>query len=205
MKSAFPDTYPKSTRIIRRTLAAAAVALTASCGFGGGESPDASTSSAAAATTASSGPQVLGSVQGTLNYDGLRRDGSCQGGGARPCFGPLRTTPHYATGSDPTSNWRNPGTFDAAGHYVSVSWPFEGDQLEIVCRVIGDDVSGFDTSIHSNIWDAVVVPPDRSRSGVAEVDYEPERWMRLPHGILLDTCSDAENPAHAPIAHTPTP
>ena len=158
----------------------------------------------------------VSSLTAELNYDGLRSDGLCQGGGTRPCFAPIRKTAHFsATDEDPTKEYLNPGTFMPAGNpaakYVAVSWPYEAgegksaDQLTIVCRVIGDDVYGFDNAVHSTIWDVVVVPAEHSRYGIATAGYVPERWTQLPHGLLLGACSTAENPSGAMEAHSPTP
>ena len=158
----------------------------------------------------------VGSLTGVLNYDGLRSDGLCQGGGKRPCFAPIRKTPHFsAANEDPTKEYLNPGTFIAAGNpaakYVAVSWPYEAgegksaDQLTTVCRVIGDDVYGFDNAVHSTIWDVVVVPAEHSRYGVTTAGYVPERWMQLPHGLILGDCSTAVNPIGAVEVHSPTP
>lgn len=150
-----------------------------------------------------------------MNYDGLRADNLCQGGGARPCFAPIRTDPHFVpAGGNPSANYLNPGTFtvDASGGrtYTEVTWPYEGsdgrqaDEFTIVCRVIGDTVSGHDTAKSSDVWDAVIIPAELAADGIARVGYMPERWVRLPPGKLITNCSEAENPAGAPIATAPT-
>lgn len=157
--------------------------------------------------------KIIEKVAGTLDYDGLTGDGlpgigTCLGGGARPCFAPVRTEPKLGT---PESTWLNAGTFDSAGNYTNVAWPYEAgpgrsaDILSIACRVSGQEVYGQDSSVRSSVWDAVIVPGEHDRHGITEVGYVPERWVVLASGIAIRNCTQAENPAHAPLVTTPTP
>jgi len=156
-------------------------------------------------------PEALEFIEATLNYDGLRSDSLCQFGGERPCFAPVRTSPHFLkSNEDAAAHMLNPGKFNAAGQYTSVSWPYEAsvnkpaDVLRIVCRVEGDEVYGYEVERASTVWDAVVVPSEISKSGQDEVGYVPERWMQLAAGLMIDECSTEENPANAPLAQLAT-
>lgn len=173
------------------------------------------TSAEAPAAGSESGPETVDTLYGMLNYDGLTANGLCQNGGARPCFAPIRTEPAFVPeGENQTKNYMNPGEFtvNAEGEreYASVSWPYEagagrpGDELKIVCRVEGPKVQGADPAIASTVWAAVAIPAEISASGEDEVGYTPERWLRLPPNFIIDACSEAENPANAPLALTPT-
>jgi hypothetical protein len=154
-------------------------------------------------------------VRVVLDYTQLMEGGTtCQGGGERPCFSPLRAAPQY------DSPFLNRITTNENGEPTTV-WPFEhyrdspkADELTVVCQVTGDTVRD------SSIWDVIEVAPEhiepayleqienrtltigheRDESGVTRVyAMIPDYWAGN-HGEFpqLPDCSTVQNPLGYP-------
>lgn len=176
--------------------------------------PQSTERSTVTTATTRSGPQVVAKLFGMLDDDGLTADKRiCSGGGFRLCFGPIRKTPHLTPNyHNPFDSFLNAGTFDKDANYISVSWPSKGsddrpaDAFTVVCRVIGDIVGRVEPPAIDDVWVAVQVPKEHSRTGKPEVGYAPEMGVvGEAHNAVIPHCDAAANPANAPIARTPTP
>ncbi|HKR82011.1 MAG TPA: hypothetical protein VJR27_03345 [Candidatus Saccharimonadales bacterium] len=135
------------------------------------------------ASSSASRPKHLDYVMLTPDFSKLTKAGTCVGGDPRPCFLPIRKntiiTPQVT--ADDILNLIN--------GVNEVQWPYEahgasrGDQVKVVCQVVGETSVPNSEGATSDIWDVVEVPRDHMS---ARAIHAAEIAENPPYGVLKD-------------------